>query len=107
MSNRRICHTCGKEYEYCPRCGKYASYPKWMFNWDTEECKDIFKALTDFNIGKIKKKDLKAILDKYKVDDFSKYSESIRDELTKLFPKRARKKIVDIDLNASGEDVIL
>lgn len=107
MSTKRICHTCGKEYEYCPRCGRFATLPKWMFNWDTEECKDLFKALTNYNVGVAKKKDVKVVLDQYGVEDFSKYSDKIRDQLTKLFPKKARKKIVDIDLDSPVEDEII
>lgn len=99
MSFKRVCHTCGKEYDYCPRCGRFASLPRWMFNWDTQECKDVFQALTDYNMGLSTKKDLKAVLDSYGVEDYSKYSESIQKQLTKIFEKKSRKKkIVDIDL---------
>ena len=26
---KRICYTCGNEYEYCPNCAAFDSQPKW------------------------------------------------------------------------------
>ena len=49
----RKCILCGKEYEYCPSCPKDAKKETWYAIYDSENCKDISKALTDYNLKKI------------------------------------------------------
>ena len=81
MGYARICHTCGKEYEYCPNCRSFESRPKWMANWDCEECKDIWKILVRYNTEHISKEEVKAVLDSYGIEDVSKYVSPICTQL--------------------------
>lgn len=49
----RICLTCGKAYSYCPNCTEDELKPTWMALYDTENCREIFNILTDYNAGLI------------------------------------------------------
>lgn len=47
----RICLTCGKAYSYCPNCTEDELKPTWMALYDTENCREIFNTLTEYNAG--------------------------------------------------------
>lgn len=49
----RICLTCGKAYSYCPNCTEDELKPTWMALYDTENCREIFNTLTEYNAGLI------------------------------------------------------
>ena len=51
MKHERKCSVCGKTYQYCPNCSSYESYPRWMFLFDSENCKNIFETVSDYNQG--------------------------------------------------------
>ncbi len=51
----RKCILCSKEYKYCPSCPKDAKKETWYAIFDSENCKNISKALTDYNLHKISK----------------------------------------------------
>ena len=51
----RKCILCGKAYKYCPSCPKDARKETWYALFDNENCKNISKALTDYNLNKISK----------------------------------------------------
>lgn len=118
MANKRECWVCGAVYDYCPKCGKSAGQPGWKINFDEESCKDLFDCVSGYNM-KIKTiDDVKKIIDKYNIKDFSKYKEKIKKVLdltiekvevetpvveevvTPVQNKKNRyKKSVDIELN--------
>ena len=54
MSVMRKCVCCGKEYEFCPNCGK-KSQPLWMVSFCSETCKDLFNLVSAYNIGRVGK----------------------------------------------------
>lgn len=50
MSNHtRKCIVCGAEYEYCPSCSKYSKLPRWKFNFDVENCMNLFMIAGSYN----------------------------------------------------------
>ena len=51
----RKCILCGNGYKYCPSCPKDAKKETWYAIFDSENCKNISKALTDYNLHKISK----------------------------------------------------
>lgn len=58
MANRsRICAVCGVKYKYCPTCQRDIGKPTWMQQFHSENCKNIFKICTDYNLKKISKKE--------------------------------------------------
>lgn len=106
-NDKRICKTCGAEYRYCPTCAKYVNMPSWMWKCDTEECNELFDAISAYKMGIKDKNNIKNVLDKYGVKDYSKYTSSIQEVLNNLFPKKKTKvkdiEKMDIDLNLELE----
>lgn len=84
QKEKRICKCCGKEYEYCPHCGKHRD-ELWRNITDTEECREVLNIVSAYNIGRANKEQVKKVLDDYKVSDYGKYKESISAVLKKLF----------------------
>lgn len=93
MAKERECIFCGKTYLYCPTCSEYQSYPKWMFNFDSEKCYDLYQVVGGYNMGIKTKEDIKAILEKHNITDYSQFSSGLQKILNDLFPKNSRKKI--------------
>lgn len=91
MGFKRICHTCGKEYDYCPNCAAFDSLPKWKANWDTEECKDVWNILVRYNTEKLSAARVKSVLDSYGVVNYSKYSSPIASQLKKIISSETKK----------------
>lgn len=58
----RKCILCGKDYKYCPSCPKDAKKETWYAIYDSENCKNISKALTDYNLNKISKEEARKAL---------------------------------------------
>lgn len=84
MAKLRSCIFCGKTYEYCNHCKQNSNSPAWMFNFDSEKCHDLYDVIAGYNIGIKKIEDVKAVMDKYNVADYSEYSEKLQNELKSL-----------------------
>lgn len=54
---KKICTICGKSYEYCNSCSRFANYPRWMTSYCSEECRAIFKAIMAFRSGRFSKEE--------------------------------------------------
>lgn len=103
MAKERQCIFCGRSYQYCPTCAEDSRYPKWMFNFDTEKCHDLYEAVGGYNIGVKTKEDIKAILDKYNITDYSEFSDGLKKKLESLFPTKKQKETVE-DINEQSEE---
>lgn len=112
-NNIRICKACGTEYEYCPTCAKYANLPKWMWKCDTEECNDIFDAISAYKMGVGSVDMIQNAINKHNVKNYSKFVDSIQKCLTELLPIKPNKMIkkhnrnyeeMDIELNLDTKD---
>ena len=115
MSKKRTCLCCGREYKYCPTCGADSSKPKWMKDFDTETCKDLFNAVSAIGMGLADKSALQRVVRKYQIKDYSIYKESIKNaleqvdaaeakRLEKARGKRAKTNVIE---DASAEDIEL
>ena len=89
MAKERKCLCCGNAYEYCPNCGK--SSEPWKINFDTELCKELFNAVSGYYMGVIKEEGLLKIVNKYSINDYTKYTESIQNALAGLSGKKNNK----------------
>ena len=92
MAKERKCIFCGQSYLYCPTCSEYQSYPKWMFNFDSEKCYDLYQVIGGYNMGIKTRDDVKAVLEKHNITDYSQFSSGLQKILNDLFPKNSRKK---------------
>lgn len=79
---KRICMCCGKEYEYCPSCSKYKGTAM-SAGFDCDVCKEIFNAVSGYNIGVLTLDDVKVVLDKYNIADVSVYKGVVKEVLMK------------------------
>lgn len=94
MAKKRTCYTCGNKYAYCPHCGVDSTKPKWMVMFDCEECRDVFKILSDYSMKYATVSDVKSVIDKYNIKDTSKYKDAIKkqiDDILSLDKKPAKK----------------
>ena len=102
MKNVRKCYTCGAEYDYCPSCSNAMGGPAWKLLWDKEECKDIFEALSAYNLELATAAEVKEVLDAYGVNSYDGFKPSIRRQLQKIVPASGQKS-VDIDSKKEKE----
>lgn len=84
MAYERQCICCGKTYQYCPHCGSFSNRPKWMFNYDTESCNELFNIISAYNMKVVGKDEVLAVVKKYNITDFAKYKPSIKKVLAEL-----------------------
>lgn len=77
MAVLRKCICCGKEYEYCPNCGKN-SKPAWMVTFCGEDCKELFNIVSAYNMKLINKAKVQAFVAEHDITDFQKFENSIR-----------------------------
>lgn len=94
----RKCILCGKEYKYCKNCQSDYKKELWHSLYDTENCKDISKTLTDYKFDRITKDEAREILSKcdLTIDCHDNYRNEINAIMTK--PKRGtRAKAMVID----------
>ena len=76
----RKCIVCGTEYNYCRTCPKDAKKETWYALYDSENCKNIAQALTDYNFKRITKDEVKESLAKCDLSlDIHEYYRSILD----------------------------
>ena len=82
----RVCYTCGTKYEYCPSCLSDSLKPTWMFCFCTEECKDVYEVLSNYNTtdSNVTEDDVKKVLNKHKIKDYDKYTKAIQSELKEI-----------------------
>lgn len=82
MSVMRKCVCCGKEYEFCPNCGK-KSQPLWMVSFCSETCKDLFNLVSAYNIGRVGKVAVQTFVTEHNITG-TDYSEPIRKVLAQV-----------------------
>ena len=51
------CIACGKEYEYCHACGDYNPYDLWKYKYCSDNCRNLFRVVADYNHGSIPKEE--------------------------------------------------
>lgn len=82
----KICKVCGKHYYFCPNCNENLANPKpsWYSLFDSEQCRDIFKLLTNYYLGKLSANEAKAQLISYDLSDLSEYDEDIVNQINTI-----------------------
>ena len=93
----RKCILCGESYKYCPSCPKDAKKETWYALFDNENCKNISKALTDYNLHKISKDEARSAL--LACDLSIQLNDHYRNEINEIIaepkPKRSKRKPID------------
>jgi len=93
----RKCVLCGKEYEYCPNCPKDSRKPLWHKLYHSENCRNIFESLNNYNFKLATKEETQEILSK--CDLSIELNDHYRGEIDAIMPKKrgTRAKIEIID----------
>lgn len=92
----RTCIVCGKQHEYCGYCSKYDSLPTWKFLFDTENCKDVFHAVSDYLQGEITEDVARERLSKCNLSVKDEFNDKIKETLALLFPVQGSIEELDI-----------
>ena len=77
MENRRICYSCGKEYEFCPRCPSDSRKEPWHMMFDSCQCKDVFYWVCSVYAGSVTRKQARRALSGSGMSDRSLYTDKI------------------------------
>ena len=101
----RKCILCGNEYKYCKSCQKDAKKEPWHVLYDNENCKNISKALTDYNFKTITKDEARNLLSKcdLSIELDSHYRNEINAIMAK--PKRGLRAKLNIMEEAMPEEI--
>lgn len=95
--SQRKCKLCptAHTYEYCTSCIKKEDIIPWKLQFDTENCRDVYKVLSEFAFGRLSANDAKRQLDKLEVPNkedmqlpLRKNYEDVLSQATKEEPKK-------------------
>lgn len=86
MKHERICVICNSAYSYCPICGKYDDFPRWMFMFDNENCKKIWEVLNDYKAGIMDKEAAKVLLGGLDLSGRDHFNEGFLKTLNEILP---------------------
>lgn len=89
MAKERECLCCSTKYTFCPNCRNAKDFPAWKTEFDEESCREVFNAVSGYNMGIIPAKDVIGVLKKYNITDVSKYKKSIRNKLNEILEEEA------------------
>ena len=92
MAKLRKCLFCSTQFEYCGHCKEHSNEPTWKANFDTEKCHDLYEVMAGYGMGIKTIEDVKAVLDKYNVTDYTIFSKKLQDKLNELIPQKEQKK---------------
>lgn len=101
MANNRICLCCKTAYEYCGTCRKGVDLPAWRNLFDTENCKDVFQIVSDYEQKAIDKAKAKKMLEtcdtkQHFKTEIKKVVDEILEEEKKPVIKKTENKKVDV-----------
>lgn len=92
-TKNRICICCGKSFYFCNKCDASSKNTGISMVFDTQECKELSNVISGYLMNKNTVADIKTVLEKYNVTDYSKYKQSVKDILNELFPKKVIQEI--------------
>lgn len=94
--NNRTCVCCSTKYTYCNTCEAHQSEPAWKSMWCSENCKNIFMAVTDFLAKEISKSEAKHILEKCDLSNKDEFDKTIVDAIDLICATKSAHKAEDI-----------
>lgn len=95
MAKLRKCLFCSTQFEYCGHCKEHSNEPTWKVNFDTERCHDLYEVMAGYGMGIKTIEDVKAVLDKHNVTDYTIFSKKVQDKLNELSPKKVEEPKVE------------
>lgn len=88
VKNNKKCILCGKVYSYCNSCSEFDHLPRWMECYCSENCKEIFNALSAYNM---KTRPVESIITTLKASnlEIEKYHEANQRYIKEILEKDA------------------
>lgn len=103
----KTCYACQKKYSYCPSCSRVdAMKPSWSSEFCSESCKDLWTALTKYNMSMLSKSEAKSIISELDLKPIDTYADCVKRDYKVIMTeekksRRAHKKpepVVDIEV---------
>lgn len=98
MAKQRTCLLCGKQYEYCPHCGKHNPTETWRFLYCSENCNQIDNIISAYKANKISASEAKSRLSILSVPPLSAITNYVRPLLEQIYAT------VDVEVASYSED---
>ena len=100
----RTCSCCGSSYRFCPRCPEDAEKPNWYFAFCSENCKDIYDVLSNYEMGHVSVSEAKSRLKKLDLSNKDNFGTSYKESIKKIMETEI--KPVDIETIECFDDVV-
>ena len=89
----KTCYACQTKYSYCPSCSRAdAMKPSWASEFCSESCKDLWTALTKYNMAMISKSEAKSIILKLDLKPIDNYTACVQRDYTKVMAEEKKPK---------------
>ena len=98
LKNRK-CLCCSTSYSYCPDCSRVdALKESWYVEFCSSECKDLWKTLTRFGMGRLTKSEAKETISNLNLKPIESYVACVQRDYKKVMveekkPKKTHRKI--------------
>lgn len=90
MRHERTCEICSSTYSYCPNCNDYADKPRWMFLFDSENCKNIYDVVNAYRTNALTAVQAKEKLDTLEIPDKGKMNKAYADFIDQIYKEAGK-----------------
>lgn len=99
----QTCLLCKQTYEYCGGCSKYKNLPTYMTTFCSENCKNIYQTMADFENGLISKDKAKISLLGMDTSRHIFYTNSFASSYKKIMDVEEEKDIEEKDIKKNDD----
>ena len=100
----RECYLCGRDYQYCPTCSQDKMKPAWMFEFHSENCKNIFDICTRFNMNLMSKSEAQDALNACDLSNKENFKSYVIRDLEVIFAEDPIIVTLDAEIKEIHED---
>lgn len=104
--NNKKCVTCGKEYSYCPGCKRADIENMWKNIYCSENCRKIFRLMTDYCSGHVTKEEAKQVLLECDLSNKEHFKPSIAKRIDEIFAEDVVKVSPSLDVGTQENDIL-
>ena len=92
-AKNKKCLACGTRYSYCASCSRADRLgPSWKANFCSEECMNLWKTLSRYNVGTISKEDAKDIIADLTLKPIEAYVDCVQRDYAKVMEEDKKAK---------------
>lgn len=93
MAKMRKCLCDGTEYSYCRSCTKDRNRPLWSTLYCSENCRNIFETLNEYNFNHITEDEARELLKDCDLSNRDNFSEGVKKDIEKFYPSEKKVEI--------------